>query len=159
MNDPLIWPYFLGVGGGIRGAGPLRFPMVLLAFRRSPRPFAIVSWWLGADPPSGGFFFPETKKRKTEKNPEGFACVFFLLVLGFMWHEETDVLEVCVFFFLREVRGDGDESCCFVGWFYLTCVWWCFWVCSLDVFGWFLVNCRCFQFCKSHLPHEITLQK
>ena len=21
------------------------------------------------------------------------------------------------------------------------------------------VNCRCFQFCKSHLPHEITLQK
>ena len=146
MNDPLnMRPYFLwGEPWGGWHWGPA------LPRRKPPRGLSqLCSGGLGPIHPAEAFFFRKRKKRK--KNPGGkFAC-FFLLFWCSIWHEEKRMFWRIFFFWGGVVRGGW-------GWEFLFCwldlfwrVWWCFWVCSLDVFGWFLVNCHCFQFCKKPL--------
>ena len=75
----------------------------------SPRPFAIVFWWLGADPPSGGFFLNE---KTTGKTLEVSLHVFFVFLFCWLFWFQCDMKKngcfgVFVFFFLGGgvVRG------------------------------------------------------
>lgn len=150
MNDPVKYEALFLVGGNRGGTVGIAGPATrVFCHPEAFRNCVLVAW--GRSTQRRPFFF--RKQKIPAKKPWRLSLhVFFLVVLVSMWHEEKRMF--WSFFFL------GGGVVCEDGWLDLFWrVWWCFWVCSLDVFGWFLVNCRCFQFCKSHLSHEITLQK
>lgn len=74
MNDPLIWPYFLGVGGGIGGLGPLDSPW--FCWQKVRGLSQLCSGGLG--PIYAAEVFRKQKTKKAPKNLR-FACVFFWL--------------------------------------------------------------------------------